>query len=102
MVSKAASSVVRVDPQRACMPERTHDSTQSATLRQTIRASRGADTPSAERGRSVQRLGLEAAIADGSKVTDDFPGLPAVTNSELEAIEAYLGAPIEELLGRPD
>ena len=101
MGSKAASSVVRVDPQRACMPERTHDSTQSATLRQTIRALRGADTPSAERGRSVQRLGLEA-IADGSKVTDDFPGLPAVTNSELEAIEAYLGAPIEELLGRPD
>jgi hypothetical protein len=33
---------------------------------------------------------------------DDFPGLPAVTNSELEAIEAYLGAPIEGLLGRPD
>jgi hypothetical protein len=102
MESKATSSVVGVGPQRARMPERTHDATRSATLRQTIRASRGKAAPSAERGRSVQRLGLEVAIAAGPKVTDDFPDLLAVSDSELEAIEAYLSAPIEELLGRQD
>ena len=57
--------------------------------------------PPKEAARSSD-LAFEAAIAAGPKVTDDFPDLLAVSDSELEAIEAYLSAPIEELLGRQD
>ena len=33
------------------------------------------------------------------KVTDDFPEIPAVLDSELGAIETFLGALLDEMLG---
>ena len=38
----------------------------------------------------------------GPDVTDDFPEFAAVLDRELDAIEVYLGASLDEMLRRPD
>jgi hypothetical protein len=58
----------------------------------------------APRNRGGQSLG-RSLLGAGSKatdVTDDFPEFVAVLDRELEAIEVYLGACLNEMLGDTD
>ena len=43
--------------------------------------------------------GVRVADTTALKVTDDFPEIPAVLDRELGAIETFLGALLDEMLG---
>jgi hypothetical protein len=59
----------------------------------------------ADRARSLDKApfsgpaGARAADITALKVTDDFPEIPAVLDRELGAIETFLGALLDEMLG---
>jgi hypothetical protein len=73
----------------------------------TQRQPRPSDGPSAQRNRKVQpvqpisgetvkAMGLDAAVLD------DFPESIRVFQAELDVIETYLGALLDEVLGQPE
>jgi hypothetical protein len=65
-------------------------------------AGRGLGAQSADKGQSAWPAGATATNIAGPKVTDDFPEFAAVLDRELDAIETYLGARLDEMLGGMD
>ena len=61
----------------------------------TISRSKAGHHPSAKRGRAPTEL-VEKPVAD---VVDDFPEILPVLQRELDIIETYLGATVDQLLG---
>jgi hypothetical protein len=66
------------------------------------RAARGHGDQSLDRDRSAGPAGPKATNITGPEVTDDFQEFVAVLEGELDAIEAYLGACLNEMLGDTD
>ena len=60
-----------------------------------ISRSKAGHHPSAKRGRAPTEL-VEKPVAD---VVDDFPEILPVLQRELDIIETYLGATVDQLLG---
>ncbi len=68
---------------------------------------RVSDGPSAQRNRKVQlvqpiRREAVKAIDRDAAVLDDFPDSFPVPQAELDVIETYLGALLDEVLGQPE
>ena len=79
-------------------------SAQAATIQRQPRLS---DGPSARRNRKlqpVQPIGREAVktIDLDAAVLDDFPESIRAFQAELDVIETYLGALLDEVLGQPE
>jgi hypothetical protein len=55
--------------------------------------------PSLDKASFTGPAGARAADTTALKVTDDFPEIPAVLDRELGAIETFLGALLDEMLG---
>ena len=66
--------------------------------RRATHAARGHGDQLLDRGRSAAPDGPNATDIAARQVTDDFPESVAVLDSELDAIETYLGASLEEML----
>ena len=92
MGRKAASTSTRVNRPLVREPGRTR------------RSARTAHTPRSRDGRMLDRslLGAGPKATDGPRITNDFPEFVAVRDRELEAIEAYLGACLDAMLGGTD
>ena len=97
MGRKAASTATRVDRQLV----RDRHARRSA---RTANRQRLAHAPRSRGGQSLDRslLGAGTKATIGPDVTDDFPEFVVVLDGELDAIEAYLGACLNEMLGGTD
>lgn len=98
MGRKAASTSTRVDRQLVREPGHTR---RSARM---VDRQRLAHAPRSRGGQSLDRilLGACSKATIGLDITDDFPQFVAVLDRELDTIEAYLGACLDEMLGGVD
>jgi hypothetical protein len=82
-------------------PGRIAGPARAADLRKAAHAPRGHDVQPFDRGPLAGPMGLKTTkIAENDPdVIDDFPELAAVRDGELDVIEAYLGACLDEVLG---
>jgi len=69
--------------------------------RHAAQAARGRSAQPYERGQFAGPAGRKATT-NNPEVIVDFPEFPAVLDHELDAIEAYLGASLDEVLGSVD
>jgi hypothetical protein len=95
MGRKAASTSTRVDRPLVREPGHTRRSARTADRQRLAHASRS-------RGGQPLDRSLLGAGTIGPDVTDDFPEFVVVLDRELDAIEAYLGACLNEMLGGTD
>ena len=103
MGRKAASISTRVDRKLVRGLGYAPPSARMAHLRQVAHAARGHSDRSHDRDLSAGPIGPIGPIATtftDPEVTDDLPKFAAVLNRELDAIETYLGASLEEMLGQ--
>jgi hypothetical protein len=98
MGRKAASTSTRVHRQLVREPGHTRQSARTADRQRLAHAPRSRGGQSLDR--SLFGAGTKATIGPG--VTDDFPEFVVVLDRELDAIEAYLGACLNEMLGGTD
>jgi hypothetical protein len=70
--------------------------------RHAAQAARGRSAQPRERGQFAGPAGRKATNNSNPEVIVDFPEFPAVLDRELDAIEAYLGASLDEVLGSVD
>jgi hypothetical protein len=75
-------------------------SVKTADRRRPATTPRGGADPSLDRG-GTAGPSIKASTPD-PEVTDDLPEFAAVLDRELDAIEVYLGASLDEMLRRPD
>jgi len=101
MERKAAATSARVVERK---PVRglghTRRSSGTTRLQQADHASSGDSYQSLDKDQSAGPIGPISTNITGPEVTDDLPELAAVLDRELDAIEAYLGASLEEMLGQ--
>ena len=102
MARKAASISARVPPNLVRKPGQTRRSARTADRRRAAHAARGHGDQLVDRGRSAAPAGPNATNNAARQVTDDFPKSVAVLDRELDAIETYLGACLNEMLGGTD
>ena len=67
--------------------------------RHAAQAARGRSAQPRERGQFARPAGRKATNNSNPEVIVDFPEFRAVLDRELDAIEAYLGASLDEVLG---
>ncbi len=70
--------------------------------RHAAQAARGRSAQSHERGQFAGPAGRKATNNSNPEVIVDFPEFPGVLDRELDAIEAYLGASLDEVLESVD
>lgn len=94
------STVVARKPVHApgCMPR----PARTGHVRRATSAARDPVAQSADRGRCDGQVGRAAADNTNAEVTDDFPEFAAVLDRELNTIETYLGACLDEMLADMD
>lgn len=102
MGQKTAATSARVDRKLSRELGRTRGSARTAARRRAAHAAKSLGDQSLDRGRSARPAGPQATSITGPEVTDDFPEFAAVLDRELDAIEAYLGACLDEVLGGMD
>ena len=98
MARKAASTSAPVPPKLVREPGHTRSTARTADRRRAAQGTRGRGDQLLERGRSAAPVGPNATDIAARQVTDDFPEFVAVLDRELDAIETYLGASLEEML----
>ena len=96
MGRRAAATSAGVEGTQVRGRGRTHRSAKTARLRQMAHAASGDGDPSLDKDPSAGPIGP----ITGSVVTDDLPEFAVVGDRELDAIEAHLGALLDELRGR--
>ncbi len=101
MGQKTAATSARVD-RKLSRDLGTRSSASTAARRRAAHAAKSLGDQSLDRGRSARPAGPQATSITGPQVTDDFPEFAAVLDRELDAIEAYLGAYLDEVLGGMD
>ncbi len=102
MARKTASTTAVLGRTLVREPGHTRRSARTSRLRQTTRTARRHCDHSRDRGQSAGHVGPRTPNITGPEVSDDFPDFAAVAEHELDAIEAYLGASLEEVLGGLD
>jgi len=96
----AASTSTRVDRKLVRGLGHARASGRTAHLGQVAQAGRGLSDRSHDRDLSAGPIGPIAPNFTDPEVIDNLPKFPAVPDRELDAIETYLGASLEEILGR--
>jgi hypothetical protein len=100
MGRKAASSSAVLHRRLIDEPEHTRRSVRTRRLLQTTRAAKAHRDQPRGGGKPAGPTGPKVVVGPG--IIDDFPEFAAVLERELDAIEIYLGASLDEVLGRPD
>jgi hypothetical protein len=80
-------------------PGRTPRGGRTADLQQRAHAAGAHRVHSPDKVSFTGLAGAQATDITALKVTDDFPEIPAVLDRELGAIETFLGALLDEMLG---
>lgn len=83
----------------ARQPGRTSRAARTADLQQPARAAGAHRVRSPTNVSFTGPASAQATDITALKVTDDFPEIPAVLDRELGAIETFLGALLDEMLG---
>lgn len=102
MGRKAASTSGVLDRKLAREPGHVRRLAGRSRPRQATRNARGHRDQSLDKGLSAGRAGSRTTNIPSPEVSDDFPDFAAVLDRELDAIEAYLGACLDEMLGGMD
>jgi hypothetical protein len=100
MGRKAASISTRVDRKLVRGLGHASPSAKTAHLRQVDQAARGDSDRSHDRDVSAGPTCPITTNFTDPEITDNLPKFAAVLDRELDAIETYLGALLEEMLGR--
>jgi hypothetical protein len=98
MGRKAALSSAVLDRKVVRGPRHLPRPARAADRGHAAHAGRRRGAQSGGRGQLFEPAGRKATT-NNPKVNVDFPELPAVLDRELDAIEAYLGASLDEVLG---
>ena len=98
MGRKAASTSTRVAQQPGREPGHTRRSTRPADRQRLARVPRSPGDQSLDRN----GLGAGPKATSSPDIADNFPEFVAVLDRELDAIETYLAASLEDMFGRLD